>query len=795
MSLKKLDPDLRSRCRELREEPVPARARARAPGAGEPDEIEILVEFTGALAGVEAAGFRARTVIDSPDGSHTIATGVIPVHRLEALAAVEHVVEVEGPRRMEPMLDYSLPTIRATSLHTDDPEFKGQGVVVGVIDSGIDWRHGAFVIGDGGPGPTSRILGLWDHFLTAEGSESAGPAGVGVVYTRQNITDALQSSGTVRSFDKNAKDEVSGHGSHVAGIAAGDGSPATCCHTGGTYVGVAPRADILFVRYDYTEDTSLGANVRLVDALDWIFHHPDAAGKPVVINISQGDNLGPHDGTTLVERTIDNLVTAQSGRAVVVAAGNFAQTKCHVEGTVGGNDTVEIPFKTHEKFELWGYLDLWYARAGTLDIEVVAPGGQSSGTVNHGSDHTFVANPGAPANRQYRVDIDGTIHGPHGRDNNFRIRIRKPNDGNIPAGDWTLRLENPNAGDVDYHCWIERGPYAPDFEDGGPESTISTPSTAREAIAVANYAGRTGLCDCCPDEDIVPSSSRGPVARDAAANPKPDIAAPGKLITAPKADAANLQGNWCDCCADACCCLYQDKTGTSMAAPHVAGVIALMLEKNPQLTKAEILTHLQASVQDPAPADHDTWGAGKINAAAAVERVPDPAPMPTPPDAPAPSRVASPASATAAPASPAARPAHAPLPAPTAGPPGLFEAMRVVRARALALPEGPVFAALLSRHFSEGRRLINTNRRIATMWHRGDGPQMLRRLVHGAVDADGEPPIAAEKDREYLDRMMGMFAEHGSESLRRSIERYSDALIRMLQSPLAAQVASAQEPA
>ena len=801
---KKLDPELRRRSRTHL---ARAASLERAGAEAQPSErVELIVEFTGDLGDLTAIGFEARSIIEHQQKGYKIATGTISVDRLDDLAAIEHVVEVEGPRRFRPLLDYSLPEIRANTVHTGSPSFKGDGVAVGIIDTGIDWRHGAFIKEDG----TSRILALWDQRLTAKGGETSGAGTVGVVYSQTQISDALKGVGTVRALDKN------GHGTHVAGIAAGNGAPASCCHTPATYVGVAPKADLVVVRVgsDPATGDEVGENVRIVEGLDFIFNHSPASGQPAVVNISLGDNLGAHDGTSQVERAIDAFISGHPGRAVVVAAGNFSRTdkdglptRCHVKGAVPRNADLEIEFAVREGNDENAFLDLWYDRAGTLNIEVTAHGGATSGTVHHGLDASFIANPTADVKRQSRVFIDGTADGNFNRDHNFRITIVKPQSGNIPHGPWKLKLTNPNAAAVNFHCWIDRGDdiHEPVFlppltpPDGkiraSSDSTLGVPSTAAEAITVANHASRTSCCDCWPSNDIVASSSRGPVARDAAANPKPDIAAPGLEITSAKADAANLRGNCCACCPDACCCLYQDLTGTSMAAPHVAGAVALMLQKNPGLTRAQILQHLQATAR-PAPpgGTRETWGAGKLNVKDAVDAV-----------------VAPVIPGGGGGGGPAVHPffdLNEELPnrkpfSPLQVSPfdreigtELFErasdplslGVRVLRARLGVLPQGEHLAAVISRHFSEVRRLINTNRRVAAMWHRSDGPRLLRRLVRGAVDADAPAPIESMSQREYLDQWCDLLARYGSKRLKVAVENYRFAMIELLQAPLAAPV-------
>ncbi len=177
-----------------------------------------------------------------------------------------------------------------------------------------------------------------------------------------------------------------------------------------------------------------------MDAVHYIFNHPEASGKPIVINISLGGNVGPHDSTSLLEQAINLAVASQAGRVVVVAAGNAAdldpgelETLCHVTTTVPPNAPTEIDFKIRDGYEFTPILDLWYDRGGAINLEEVADGGPTSGVVNDGGSKSLTANPAAAADHLYTVDIVGTTNGGFSRNNNFRITIHRPKKGNVPA--------------------------------------------------------------------------------------------------------------------------------------------------------------------------------------------------------------------------------------------------------------------------------------------------------------------------------------------------------------------------
>jgi hypothetical protein len=312
-------------------------------------------------------------------------------------------------------------------------------------------------------------------------------------------------------------------------------------------------------------------------------------------------------------------------------------------------------------------------------------------------------------------------------------------------------------------------------------STLSTPSTARRAITVASHFAKTNCCDCFPKHGLAASSGVGPVVREAAANPKPTISAPGVQVTSAKADAANLRGNCCSCCPDLCCCLYEPLNGTSMAAPHVSGAVALMFQANPNLTRDDIDRHLRASAR-PRPAGNlntpEAWGAGYLNVDAAVQAVV----AALPPGGGG--GGGQPLFSDDGPLAPV-RWSDGDV---TGG--AAFDPVQLMRERIDALGNGPVIAALVSRHFSEVRRIINTNRRVAALWHRSDGPQMLRRVLHGVADAGAPGAIQSEAQERYVHRWCDLLVRYGSARLRQEVERHRAAILDILRTPIAAQAAA-----
>jgi subtilisin family serine protease len=311
-------------------------------------------------------------------------------------------------------LDQSIRDVNADDVHQADygmspPTFSGytgQGVIVGILDTGIDWQHEDFINDTDG---TSRISHIWDQTLEASGNEQR-PDGFsyGVEYTREQINDELDGSptGFVRT-----KDDI-GHGTHVAGIAAGDGSATgnAAVSPAHSYVGMAPRADIIAIRATNVANRDFGfSQTEQLDAIEYLMKKGDELGKPVVLNLSLGGHFGPHDGTELESQAIDAAVN--SGKIkIVVSAGNEGTDAdhgayIHAEGTVsaGASDTTEFVIPTYTAnsgtFNDFLLFNLWYQGDDRLTVKVVSPRGYSWSAVSGSNRNATAANTSAVATR------------------------------------------------------------------------------------------------------------------------------------------------------------------------------------------------------------------------------------------------------------------------------------------------------------------------------------------------------------------------------------------------------------
>jgi len=250
--------------------------------------VEVLVKGSGADAAVQAAG----GTVGSRLGR--IVTARVPLSSVSTLAGLPGVEYVEASTENTIAMDAGLDSIGADELHSGAYNYRGSGVLVAVYDTGLDYTHNDFRNGDG----TTRVLSMWDQ----TNDSGTAPSGFtkGSEWSEVQLNDELDGSpaGLVTQFDTN------GHGTHVMGIAAGNGRATGNGKPDSVYVGVAPAADLLVIKGG---DGSF-SSADIIDGIAWTFTKADVLSQPCVLNMSLGGHSGPHDGTSLYEQAIDNAV-------------------------------------------------------------------------------------------------------------------------------------------------------------------------------------------------------------------------------------------------------------------------------------------------------------------------------------------------------------------------------------------------------------------------------------------------------------------------------------------------------
>jgi subtilisin family serine protease len=527
--------------------------------------------------------------VNQPRGK--VRTAFLPLAHLGELSDDNAVKRIIPSRYVQPFMD-----VAPGQVHL--PEFRlqtnlsGKGVIIGIVDSGIDPKHPAF---------NNRILRIWDQTLPGPGVPEGD---YGAEFTGEMLSVS--------------RDTV-GHGTHVAGIAAGADS---------AYGGVAPAADLLVVKSSFQE-------AHIADAIRYIFRVASELGRPAVVNLSLGGQGDPHDGSDPLSQIID--AESGPGRIVCCAAGNEGNDNIHAQIAVpqGSNRTIlfHVPPSSSEDAVRFAALNGWYSGRDKFEIAVRAPSGFQTpyqGIITAG-----------PSVKVYdmqdgRVRISTPDIDPTNEDHNFLIEILPPNGANqiVTPGTWRLRLRGVEVNNGQVDVWSLDNSQRLDvvFIGRSVQDTmkIGSPGAASRAITVASYNTKTRWRDRDGNwqemgielNEVSDFSSEGPLRNG---GHKPDIAAPGAMIASALASDSTVSPTYIVTPN------YRIMAGTSMAAPFVSGLIALLLERDPQLDPETIKARLRESSQipkQPAGTFDSKWGYGLIDARGLVryfEQAPSPA--------------------------------------------------------------------------------------------------------------------------------------------------------------------------
>ena len=569
----------------------------------------VTIEVTDAekvMGILEAAGHKTTKITDR------VITAIIPISFVEELAKLKEVRLINGPIIMEPTIDKAREVTGVDNIHTNalndfETPFTGKGVIVGVIDKGFQFRHAAFMDKD----KNTRVISLWNREdYPRDGQPTT------------NIPDSGQA------------DQAGGHGSHVTGIAAG--SKVSGCD----YYGVAHEADIIMI-------PSTLADTEVLEDVEYIKKVAKAAGKPYVINMSFGSQLGAHDGTSLYDRTLNALVEDNSG-VFVCAAGNDGNNKIHTSHTFTADDEVRYVLIDHTTTsQNYSYLNIWeqtgdgnqnitvepcYFKTSTKRVTTYTAGRNSSTSIQSGID-------------SYNNKLNYTIICMHetlmqevgAEDIYFGVKITGKKGAMVHV--WN----NSNLGDIYVPASVSPvgGAKKEQFLPGDYEYTLSsTGATATKSITVASYnSGRynwlplggttaLGYSDYKEAGAISAFSGRGPSLTENVIHPT--ITAPGAvIISALNSYSAGFSSKGNSVCASVKLgsnpkqYYYGAQLGTSMAAPFVTGVIALWYQANPNLTHEQIMTIIkETAINDEFTVEggQDAWGYGKINAYEGLKR-------------------------------------------------------------------------------------------------------------------------------------------------------------------------------
>lgn len=547
---------------------VPASVSGRMPSQMDDPVISAFVVSDANRRDLEELGMKVRS---QAGGVFTAFIPVSVIPKLENSAAIRY---IELARPVFPTLNVAVPNAQIDALRVGPPTSNGAGTVVGVIDTTLDIYHPDFRnAGD----ESTRVRFLWDQSLTPQGAESA-PAGsapslpdYGVEYTKVLIDaqlDAFTGTNAYALVRHNAQGETNSHGTHVAGIAAGGGRAASA-HP---YVGAAPGANIIFVgtRNLYTSG-ELANLPEVADAFAYVFTRAADLNQSCVVNMSHGDNLGPHDGTSAGEEFLDAILE-MPGRAITLSAGNSTGTGSHAAGTVTSGVPKVLNLDCQAGAVKSDGLEIWYDGHDRFDVTVTIPGAAPIGPLSPGNDAPVATLPGG-----VEVFVSSVLDHPLNGDNCISIAFVVSAGQSMPVGTTRIELQGTTLVNGAFHAWVDRnnrtaaGAALVEFTSDVVETslTLGSPGTARRPITVGNH-------NKTMPPAMVPTSGRGPT-RDGRV--KPEIAATGDAVMSPYSRNRNVAGTG----------NYSAFYGTSASAPLVAGACACLFQcRGPGTTWAQL---------------------------------------------------------------------------------------------------------------------------------------------------------------------------------------------------------------
>ena len=489
----------------------------------EEDTWTVIVRYVGDIDRLETSGITITKLL----GGFAVAT--LPASRIDTFAVEPEIIYMEKPKR----LNFAVAQGKRSACFaqvSDPPEnLTGEGVLIGIVDSGLDFFHDDFRNSDG----TTRLAAYWDQ--TGEGRPPRGYRR-GRLYTEEEINALL--AGEEESA--RAGLDASGHGTAVAGIAAGNGRGQE-----NGQAGAAPGSRILAVKLGTPGSRSFPRTTELMTGVDFLVRTAQEMGMPIAVNISFGNNYGSHSGDSLMASYLN--VAADYGRTVIcIGTGNEGELARHAS-SVWEEGVPEVTELSVSEYQTSFNLQLWKDYEDRTALVIVHP-----------DNRRYVLIEGDPGLQERRLgQTDVLIYygqpAPYSMQQELYIEFI-PRDSYVDEGVWKI-VAYPYRiirGEHDY--WLPSGDGVQAgtiFLKPDPERTMTEPSPAAMCIAVAAYNSVTQV--------YAPFSGRGYPRQTALIHPV--LAAPGVNIRTSRAGGGQIT-----------------VTGTSFATPFVTGAAALLME-------------------------------------------------------------------------------------------------------------------------------------------------------------------------------------------------------------------------
>ena len=452
----------------------------------------------------------------------------LPESLIDAIVSEEIITYMEKPKQLFYEANTGKRAACITTLQTRSPELTGRGTIVGIIDSGIDYSHPDFLQ----PNGCTRIIELWDQTVASDYF-------LGTIFSSSTINTALDATNPEARYSICPSRDLSGHGTHVAGIAAGNGQASN-----GIYRGVAYEADLLVVKLGTPAPNSFPSTSLLMMGIDFCVRESLKRNQPLALNLSFGNTYGSHSGTSLLETYIDSV--SELGRiSIIVGSGNEGASSGHMEGRLKENQSEVIEFSISD-FSTSLNIQLWKNYWDEFAIALIPPSGAS------------VLLPSEPGSWRYSFGAT-EVYAYNGEPTPYtpfqEIYLDFiPTDTYLTAGVWSIRLIPQSIRSGIWSMWMPSSAIrntATSFLLPTPNTTLTIPSTSARTITVGAYDSRQNT--------IAAFSGRGYTWNNQQI--KPDLVAPGVDIIS----CAPGGG-------------YVSRSGTSMATPFVTGTASLLMQ-------------------------------------------------------------------------------------------------------------------------------------------------------------------------------------------------------------------------
>ena len=486
---------------------------------------DVIVKYSGSESGLAGENIQVVSLL----GGYAVVT--LPEAEIAEYSDREQIEFMEKPKQLYFETLQGREASCILTVQDRNTGLSGEGVLVGVVDSGIDYFHPDFRNEDG----SSRILRLWDQSIPGNPPEGYL---TGTEYAKEEIDKALALGETEgRRFIPSR--DFSGHGTAVLGIAAGNGRASD-----GVNRGIAYKSDLLVVKMGNARESSFPRTTELIEGIDYLIRQAVKMGRPIAVNISFGNNYGSHQGDSLLETYISNV--ANVGRSVIcVGTGNNGNDRIHTAGKLRQGQTEMIEMSIGP-YETTLNLQLWKAYADEIEISIETPSGEKLPKLSEKIG----------TQRYHAGETDLLIY--YGKPGPFQVTQEIyfdfiPVGTYLTSGIWKLYLRGRRIKEGNYNLWLPGGRVLNSmtgFYRPTAAETLTIPSTAAKVVTVGAYDSRLNA--------FADFSGRG---GKQLAYFKPDLVAPGVDVTAPAPGGG-----------------YSGMTGTSFAVPFVTGAAALMME-------------------------------------------------------------------------------------------------------------------------------------------------------------------------------------------------------------------------